>query len=700
MSLPAILRVNYTAAEKQQLDAYKGQRLRGAPTSVAPGFANGLEFDYKLSTAAEAAFLTGARYFLELQDYTGESISFYAFPYDPGSVSYDRPTAATFTHTINGGYIREFSSAKTHMISISGESGVAQRLIVNRRGELVYADGQRAMLELDEFLKRYHEFNSFITGEKNFITKNNEMEKRKETQRKFKTDPGLRMIFHSLDEQASFIVEPMDFSYGRSKDRYRHSYSYGLQLKSFDYYTIDYNQFTPFGVGALFDSINSALNTAAFFAALASRFLEGVDEQFIGPFRENVQNVSNMLNEYSNTLETLDRTVANAVRIASDVAHAIDAGKKLLNNVIGVFNGDLWEATRNAGNDVATDFSNITEAEDIVFRDEGEAVLAPQPEETNVAIEQQQAELRAIKNTLEKNPESLNDLVASGLINEFINGTARGVELIQAQAFYNAFLAQANLSYINDLNKRFLRQNYHHQYIRSYRHLGQYLANDESIRDFANSVNPNNTGIGGDKDALIRTINYTMREGQTLEDVARLLLGASNRWVVLAGINNWVSATRNHLNNLPAGGEVIKVPASATAISDQNPFVDFEKDDGLLGVDLRLEGNDLVFTNDDIALASGEDNIKQLIVHTVLSNKGEIPGFGVFGTPDYIGSAVANEELSLDYVNLSLRQALLADSRIVELSDVEIQLDGTKIDFSCSVVPIVGESSQVTIPIR
>ena len=191
-----------------------------------------------------------------------------------------------------------------------------------------------------------------------------------------------------------------------------------------------------------------------------------------------------------------------------------------------------------------------------------------------------------------------------------------------------------------------------------------------------------------------------MREGQTLEDVARLLLGASNRWVVLADINNWVSATRNHLNNLPAGGEVIKVPASATAISDQNPFVDFEKDDGLLGVDLRLKGNDLVFTNDDIALASGEDNIKQLIVHTVLSNKGEIPGFGVFGTPDYIGSAVANEELSLDYVNLSLRQALLADSRIVELSDVEIQLDGTKIDFSCSVVPIVGESSQVTIPIR
>ena len=64
MALPSILKLNYTAAEKQMLDTYKGQRLRGAPTSLASSFANGLEFDDKLSTAAEAAFLTGARYFL------------------------------------------------------------------------------------------------------------------------------------------------------------------------------------------------------------------------------------------------------------------------------------------------------------------------------------------------------------------------------------------------------------------------------------------------------------------------------------------------------------------------------------------------------------------------------------------------------------------------------------------------------------
>ena len=689
----------YTPAEKQKLDAYKGQRLRGAPTAVAPSFANGLEFDYKLSTAAEAAFLTGAKFFLELQDYQGGTIAYYAFPYDPGAVSYERPTAATFTHTINGGYIREFSSAKTHMINISGESGVSQRLVVNRRGELIYADGQRAMLELDEFLKRYHEFNASVSGEKRFVAQNIYSEKRKSAQRKYRTDPGLRMIFHSLDDQVSFLVEPMDFVYNREKGRYRHSYQYSLQLKTFDYHTIDYSDFTPFGVGGFFDGVDSALATAAFFAAFATRALEGISEQFVGPLRNSLNNVQNVFVEYQNTLVSLDRTVANVVRVASDFIHAVDEAKSLWNNFLGVFSSDGWLNTANAGAEVVNDWNQLTEATDVVFQDEDEAVLAPQPEENSAELNTQQQALRNAKNAAEKNPELFDDLVATGLVNEFINGTARGVDFIRAEAFYKAFLAQSELGYLNEINRKYVRDYYHHPYTRSFRYRGQYLANDEKIREFANNVETNR-GIGGDEDAGIRTVKYVMREGQTLADVARIVMGDAELWPALAELNKWVSASRNHLNNLPTAGEEIKVPVDAVSVSNENPFLNLEKSDGLLGTDLKMSGNDLVFTNDDIALASGEDNIKQFIVHTVLTNKSEIPGFGVFGTPDFIGSAITNDQLSLDYVNLALRQTLLADSRIVELSDVEIQLDGTRIDFTCSVVPIVGESTQVSIPIR
>lgn len=698
MALPSSLQQAYTASQTQKLDTYTGQRLRGAPTSLSDTWANGLEFDYKLNGAAEAAFLTGARFFLELQDYTGAEMAFYAFPYDPRAVSYDRPTAATFTHTINGGYIREFSSSKTHFINIEGETGLAQRLVVNRRGELVYADGQRAMLELDEFLKRYHEFNNSITGEKLFVSRSEALDKVARTRRKFKTDPGLTMIFHSLDDQASFVVEPVGFSYGRESGRYRHSYTYNLQLKAFDYYTIDYSKFSPFGVSRFFDGIDSALNSAAFFAAFASRALEGFDNEFIGPLRGSIANVGNIANEYNRTLNTLDNTIANVIRIGSDVAHAVDEYKKLWNNLTSI--SSLFDSTIRAVDDVSTTWDNTLEARDIVFTPSDEAVLSARPEEDTPEVQQQQQQLRAFKNDIEANPDLLNDLVASGLINEFINGTARGVAFIEAEAFFTAFFSTAELRYISELMKQYIDKGYHNPYSRSFRHKGQYLANDENVRDFANNSEFSNVKIGGDQDASIRTVPFVMREGHNLGDVARIVLGDSAAWPTLQDLNNWVSIDRNHLNNLPSGGDIVKVPVSAVAESSNNPFLNLDREDGLVGTDLKMVGNDLVFTQDDVGLASGEENIKQLIVHTVLTNKGEIPGFEIFGTPDYVGSAIANEELSLDYVNLSIRQALLADPRILDLYDVAINLDGTRIDFSCSVVPLIGESSKVIIPIR
>lgn len=688
----------YSGAEQKQLENYKGQRLRGAPTSVAPSMANGLEFDYKLSTAAEAAFLTGAKFFLELQDFNGNSIAYYAFPYDPAQVSYARPTAATFTHTLNGGYVREFSSSKTHFISIGGESGVAQRLVVNRRGELVYADGQRAMLELDEFLKRYHEFNYHQTGFDALRTRSTPVKAR--TVYEKGVDRGLKMIFHSISDQVSFVVEPLEFNYGRDIGRYRHSYQYSLSLKAFEYLQVDYSKFSPFGVASFFAGLDSGLNSAAFFAAYATRAMEGVTEQFIGPFKKSLGNLGNIAREYNRTLTTVDRTIGSTIRVAADFATAINEYKKLWNNITSIGDASFWQSTNSAFGDVGTTWSNLVEARDIVFRDPDEAVLSPNPEDTTPQLEVQQYALRAMSKDLEENPDLLFDLVASGLVNEFINGNTRGVAFIEAEAFFTAFFATSELRYVNELNRSYIRKSYLFPNTRNYKHLGGFLVNDEDIKDFANNTQGSTSNIGSDDEAGIQYIYYPIREGQNLADVARILLPSQSDWPILMELNSWVSIDRNHLNNAPENGDLIKIPSGATASADNNPFVDLSKEEGLLGVDLAVNGNDLVFTGDDLKLAAGEDNIKQFIVHTVMTNKGEIPGLEVFGTPDYVGSAVANEDLMVDYVNISIRQALLADSRIVDVHDTSIQINGTQIDLVCSVAPIVGESSNISIPLR
>ena len=104
---------------------------------------------------ASTAFITGQKYFLELQDYKGKSKIFMPFPYDPSGLSFSRPTSAKFTHTLSGNFIREFTKTRHTEIIVQGKSGIAPRLMMSRDGNLVFDDGQAAFLELDEFLKNY-----------------------------------------------------------------------------------------------------------------------------------------------------------------------------------------------------------------------------------------------------------------------------------------------------------------------------------------------------------------------------------------------------------------------------------------------------------------------------------------------------------------------------------------------------------------
>ena len=665
----------YDQNEKSLIDNYPGRR----PDTLG--------VTYKLDSRLEAAWLTGAKYFLEIRDSDGATKAFYAFPYDPVSVSYERPTAAKFTHTMDGSYIREFSSIKNTMINISGVTGIKKRLIVNRFGGLVYASGKDAYIELDEFLKQYHEFCSSKTSEYRL---SRDVSSKYKQYRKNKKDGGWRMVFHSLEENISYFVEPLSFNASKDIARFRHSYGYNLQLKAYAY---DQQKLTDFSLfGDIVNTLNAGINSVAFFAAFGAAALNGFDSQVTGQIRGILSNTANAIQEYSNTLDTIGSTIGNIVRIASDVAVVKSELAGTWNNLV---TGDFLSDVVVAANNVSSSWTNSTEFIDpFSSTRDNDPVLSPQPvdnTESEIILAQT---AQSLSKQLEKDPELFFDLISSGLINEFVNSRNPSTE---SESFYKSFSITAELRYQVELMKGYLTLDKVQDSSNAYKYLGQFLANDEGFERLAANSGFSSL-LGSDNNAYSNYTSYSLGEGETLLEVAFKMLGDEDSWVILKDINSWVSFDRNAKNAPPAIGETINIPAVASLQVRQNPLLSSRTKEDLLGVDLALNVNDLKFNGDDLLLNKGVSNLEQNVVHRVLTLKGEIPNLSSFGLEELIGSKAS--EASIDYIKLMISKSLLSDTRINSIYDVKVNTNGNQVDFTCKVKTIINTETEIIIPIN
>lgn len=665
----------YDPNEKSLVDNYPGRR----PDTLG--------VTYKLDSRLEAAFLTGAKYFLEIRDSEGATKAFYAFPYDPVAVSYDRPTAAKFTHTINGSLIREFSSIRNTLINITGLSGYKQRLVVNRFGGLVYASGKEAYLELDEFLKQYHEFCASKTANHKLSRSSSNSY---QAYRKNKHDGGWRMVFHSLDENISYFVEPLSFTASKDIARYRHSYGFNLQLKAYAY---DVNKLTDFSLfGAAFDAIDAGLSSAAFYAAFATAALEGADSQVITKIRGVLGNAQNVIQEYNNAFNTLGNTIANAVRIASDLA---DVKSELAETWNNITTGGFLDSVALAGNNVANSWVNSTEFIDPFFvKANTDVVLPSQPQEDTDEVALTESVSQELRVVLKQDPELFFDLISSGLINDYINGTSTATK--ETEDFYKSFSSSAEFRYQVELLRGYIPKSIREESKSDINYLGQFLINDNKLFDLAN-----NNGVSGSlnngEEVYTQYIPYILSEGETLFEAAFRSTGDENNWTSLRDINKWTSHDRNSLNAMPKAGDTILVPTANLLQTRQNPTLGSSKE-GLLASDFLLNKNDLMFSRNDIMLSSGLQNVEQSIAHRVLTLKGEIPNLASFGLEELLGTTVS--ENSVDYIRLMITKSLLADTRITSIYDTKVKVSGSFVDFSCKIKTIINEEIEITIPIN
>ena len=185
--------------------------------------------------------------------------------------------------------------------------------------------------------------------------------------------------------------------------------------------------------------------------------------------------------------------------------------------------------------------------------------------------------------------------------------------------------------------------------------------------------------------------------GDTLQQVAYRELGDARRWPELAWINDLVPP---YITDNPefAGprvlltGNTIIVPAAAAlASADTDPETVFD-------TDCRLR-NRLLHADEtgDLELVSGRENLKQQIIHRIITDKGELifhPDYGcsirrLLGVVNGPTAAL----LAADYV----KAALLSDDRVSEVTRAVATVQGDQIAVDCEIEPISGRPVDIQV---
>lgn len=184
--------------------------------------------------------------------------------------------------------------------------------------------------------------------------------------------------------------------------------------------------------------------------------------------------------------------------------------------------------------------------------------------------------------------------------------------------------------------------------------------------------------------------------GDTLQQIAARELGDAARWVDLANLNGLVPP---YITDDPAEvgpgvlkpGGVILLPAPAEA-----PGTGTGTADDLYQRDVDLSGGELsVGPDGDLAIVAGEANLRQALVHRVVTEQGELlfhPNYGSMVRA--VLGAVAGPTAAILAARYAAA-ALRADARVRDVRDARAEVRGDVVRVEALVQPVTNRSTKI-----
>lgn len=578
-------------------------------------------------------FKVPANYYLEMR-YMNEIIAVTTFPYDPDSVSYSRPNPINLTYTL-GGVVRETNTIRRHNITMSGRSGLGFRTHYTRTGALRYSEGEIVFQEFDEFLKRYVEICANEFGLPNNLTRlNDDLNAIDKAQSVGTSARSLYLYLRCLKEDLHLKVEPINFSWNKNVATHRHDYSWSCDFIGYDYVK-------PY-TNAFFDTMQTIDNAVAGLGGvigLSTNLFSNISNDYIGRVRKTLVNATGPMNSLSEALRAGGNVANNTLGLVADAYEVV----KSVNNV-----ADAWDGFTNAW--------DITEWDDRVGQITNQYFPSENSSTNSKSVAQIQSNVVSLQTlAIPLTGVSEKDDDEIGILNSFLNDLNNKNELLRStvpKIFFDNRVGDKN-----DVNLQIT--------------LGEYLSNPNNLTNLSKfAYTPTSNDLSEYKQNFKEHI---LQKGEDLIILSEKYVGTASFYPILMRINGWRDARRDADGNYPQPGSKVLVPKSNQELT--NPF---GNPLDAIGFDIEINDNgDISFEDNEIKLSGGLDNLKQHIRNKLLFKAGEITGFGTFGLPEL--PTVSNTV----FAAAVLRESLLGDKRIKDVTDIEISFVDDTLLIDC-----------------
>jgi len=622
-------------------------------------------------------------YFLELY-FLGELITTIGFPFNPRSISINTAENVSLTHT-QGRVFRESGFNRVRNISITGDSGFAERLGYARDGGYIFENGEVIMHEFEEFLKAYnyicsvfssniysHAFTARTQNIKSAVNaevgSNRSMALHPLKNKKANLDDIFYLTLRCVKEDINLKVEIRNYNYGKNASSNKFGYKYNLDL-------VSYGVQGPGRRTSLLTEVGENVSGYIRKVAAAAALVQAIQQNFIEDAIDPIVNVSNALITSTNEIQN----AVNSFGINTNIA--IDKFKKSVNNIDIVLNklkttvGEpVVDGLMATNVTVSTSSYGLKNAENDFSkkrqRNREDAIKGKTNELDLSVLESEmiaeQLGLDVYQNINKKQNDNYNAIIDMLEVQNYFEATERRkVELGLIQVIRNDFIdSRENF-------KSFIKKESNSSFNRF---------NDDNLNFAVNDMRT------GDVDTLNYDL-YALKDGEDLKDVSKKIYGNIESFQNLMRLNNWLDASRKADGSFACTGDIIKIPAGRdiSVFSNDNYEVD---------IAVPYDDIELDFVNNDLKLVRGLKNLNQSIRNNLLSYTGEILEDIEYGLAGLVG--VPN----LDFVRSEIRRRLLADERISNV-DISIQsVLGDSLIVGLKIKALNGEIFDFNTPIE